>query len=158
MIIITGVSSHISPLIAGANRRLRDVELMVAIDFGVISPNININNVRIPVAIPAPTLPNMSIARVVAREEADRFTMLFPINIADSIFLGRVTTFKTLAAFLLPSSAMVFSLILFTVVSAVSADEKNAERTNNNKRIISLINRCVSNNVCSFYPKYYFVS
>ena len=85
------------------------------------------------------------MARVVAREEADKFTMLFPISIAESIFFGRSTTLRTLTALLSPSSAMVLSLILLTVVRAVSADEKNADRANNKTRIINLINRCVSN-------------
>jgi hypothetical protein len=57
--IITGVRSHIRPLMKGAKTRLSFVELMVAIDFGVISPKIRINKVRIPVAIPAPTLPKI---------------------------------------------------------------------------------------------------
>ena len=38
--------------------------------FGEISPKIKIKSVRIPVAIPAPTLPNNRMARVVAREDA----------------------------------------------------------------------------------------
>ena len=125
------------------------MELSVAKDFGVISPKIKMSNVRIPVAIPAPTLPKMSIARVVARDEAERFTMLFPINIAESIFLGRPTTLRAIAAFLLLSSAMVFSLILLTVVRAVSADEKKAERANKTNNTNNLINRCVSNLIIS---------
>ena len=96
--VITGVSTHISAAITGANSKLSFVELRVARDLGVISPNINISNVRIPVDIPAPTLPNISIANVVAREDADRFTMLFPISIAESIFFGRSTTLRTLTA------------------------------------------------------------
>jgi hypothetical protein len=80
------------------------------------------------------------MASAVAKEDAERFTILLPIKIADSIFLGVDTTFKTLAAFLLPSSAMVFNLILFTVVSAVSADEKKADSASNTNRTINLIN------------------
>ena len=39
-----------------------------------------------PVAIPTVALPRRFMARVVAREEAVRLTMLFPIKMALSIF------------------------------------------------------------------------
>jgi hypothetical protein len=49
---------------------------------------------------------------------------------AESIFGVSSVIFKTRAAFLLPASAMVRSLMLLTVVSAVSADEKKEDRYN----------------------------
>ena len=55
---------------------------MVASVFGEISPKIRIRNVKIPVAIPAPTLPRSLIAKVVAMDEAERFTILLPIKMA----------------------------------------------------------------------------
>ena len=81
-----------------------------------------------PVAIPAPTLPNRRSASVVAMLEADRFTTLLPINMALSILPESSVTFRTLAARLFPSSANVRIRIRLKVVSEVSAEEKNAER------------------------------
>ena len=110
--------------------------LMVAMVFGVTSPKINIRKVRIPVAIPAPALPKKWIASDVETEEADRFTMLLPIKMAESILPGSSVMRSTRAARLFPDSARVRIRILLTVVSAVSAEEKNAER--NNKIIIAI--------------------
>ena len=55
---------------------LSDIESawMVASVLGDTSPKIRIKKVSIPVAIPAPTLPKILTARVVAREEADIIT------------------------------------------------------------------------------------
>lgn len=114
----------------------------VAIVFGDTSPNIRISRVSIPVAIPAPMLPRSLTARVVARDDADRFTMLFPISIAESIFAESSVTQRTLSALLSPASDRVRMRILLTVVSAVSADEKNAE---NSKSTISII-------ICAISP------
>ena len=111
------------------------VAFNVASVFGEISPKIRINKVSSPVAIPAPTLPSNRIASVVARDDADRFTTLFPINIADSIFAESSVTRRTHCARVSPSSAIVFILILLTVVSAVSADEKNADKSNKTTKI-----------------------
>lgn len=83
---ITGVSIFIrNPIGAAA---VKDIEsaLMVAMVFGVTSPKISIKNVRIPVAIPAPVFPKRWMAREVEMEDAERFTMLFPIRMADNIF------------------------------------------------------------------------
>ena len=112
---------------------------LVAMFFGVISPKISINTVNIPVAIPAPilVLPSNPIrwqiwkAYAVEREEADRFTMLLQINTALSILEGSSTNFKTRLAALLFSSAKARIRILFTVVNAVSADEKKADKISN---------------------------
>ena len=110
---------------------------IVASVFGEISPKIKIKIVSIPVAIPAPRLPKRRIAREVVRLDAERFTMLFPIRIALNILPESAVIFKTLAAFGFPSSANVRIRIWFTVVSAVSAEEKKAGSSNNRNKIIS---------------------
>ncbi len=90
-----------------------------------------------PVAIPAPTLPQILIAREVASEDADRFTMLLPIKIAESIFPELFVMRRTVAARLFPSSARVRIRMRLTVIKAVSADEKNAESiSKSTKKII----------------------
>ena len=66
----------------------------------------------------------------VVNAEAERFTMLFPIKIALNILEGSSVILSTFCAFLLPSSAKLRILILFTVVKLVSADEKNADNIN----------------------------
>lgn len=137
MIKITGVSIFIrNPIGAAA---VKDIEsaLMVAMVFGVTSPKISIKNVRIPVAIPAPVFPKRWMARDVEMEDAERFTILFPIRMADNIFPGFPVTCNTRAARLSPLSARVRIRIWFTVVRAVSDDEKNADR---HSRIIIAIN------------------
>jgi hypothetical protein len=121
---ITGVSMYIRLQMKCASRLAISFERRVAAFFGVISPKIRIRNVRIPVAIPAPKLPKAFIAILVAREEADKFTMLFPIRIAESILLFWSVMRSTKAARLSPAFARVFIFIRLTVVSAVSADEK----------------------------------
>ena len=76
----------------------------------------------------------------IAIEEADRLTRLFPINIAESIFAESSVTRSTLSAFLFPASDRVRIRILLTVVSAVSADEKNEESSRSTiKQIICAI-------------------
>ena len=123
---------------------------IVAIVFGEISPNTRISSVTIPVAIPAPLLPNISIASVVAIEEAERFTTLFPIRIALSIFPEFSVIFNTVFALSLPSSLSFLIRILLTVVSAVSADEKNAESIISTTRIMSRIASLESKKSLSF--------
>ena len=120
---------------------------MVAIVFGLTSPNIKMRKVRIPVAIPAPALPKNFVARVVARDDADRLTMLLPIRMAESILPESSVTLSTLSARLLPASDKVRRRILFTVVSAVSADEKNAESRSNTTKIISFAISPASNKI-----------
>ncbi len=65
--------------------------------------------------------------------------MLLPIRIALSILPESSVIFNTVFARLLPSSARLRIRILFTVVKAVSADEKNAESISNINRIISCV-------------------
>ena len=95
-----------------------------------------------PVATPAPVFPSKSIARTVAMEEVEIFTILLPIRIAPSIFPEFSITFPSVTAFLLPSSIRVRTRIRFTVVKAVSAQEKKADkkiRTNSTiKRMATL--------------------
>lgn len=56
--------------------------------------------------------------------------MLLPISIAVSILEESSVIFNTVCAFLLPSSARLRIRIRFTVVSAVSAEEKKADSAN----------------------------
>ena len=98
--------------------------------FGVISPNTRISRVSTPVAAPTALLPNNSIVNVVIIDDAERFTMLLPTRIILSILPGSSITFIRVMAFLSPASARVRILILLTVVSAVSAEEKNADKHN----------------------------
>ncbi len=78
---------------------------MVASVFGETSPKISMRNVRIPVATPAPTLPNSLMASEVVSDDAERFTMLLPIRMAESIFGEFSVTLSTFLAFVLPASA-----------------------------------------------------
>ena len=103
--------------------------------FGVISPNTSIRNVKTPVATPTRLLPNTFNVRVVDRADADRFTILFPIKIAESILSVFAVISKTFSALLSPFSAKFLILNLFEVMRAVSADEKNAEADNNNTKM-----------------------
>ena len=109
----------------------------VAKVFGDISPKIRIRTVKIPVATPAPTLPNSRSARVVAMLDAERFTMLLPINMALSILPESSVIFRARAARLFPSSASVSMRMRLKVVREVSAEEKNAERNSNTANTIN---------------------
>ena len=94
--------------------------------------------VRIPVARPVialtivenPRLLASPIAKDVVSEDALRFTILLPISIELRSLVGSSTSLSTKAAFLTFSSAIDLMRILLTVVRHVSADEKNAEKTN----------------------------
>ena len=55
------------------------------------------------------------------------FTMLLPISIAESSLSYSSDSFITSLAFLLPSPAIFFTLILFSDVNAVSVAEKYAD-------------------------------
>lgn len=120
-------------------------EYRVASVFGVISPKININTVSTPVPIPItrlvcsskPAFLHMLVINVVVREEAVKFTILFPIKIALSNFDGFSINFCTVAALRFLSSASDFIFSLFTVVKAVSADEKKADIKSKHSIIIS---------------------
>ncbi len=110
---------------------------MVASVFGEISPKIRISSVKIPVAMPAPMLPNMRIASVVAREDAERLTMLFPIKMALSILCISSVMESTRAARLSPPSANVRIRMRLVVVKAVSAEEKNADNSSRRTKTTS---------------------
>ena len=107
--------------------------------FGMISPIIRTISVRIPVAIPMAALPNVSVTNTVVREEAVIFTMLLPIRMVLISLLEFSVTFRTLFALLLPPSDSDLRENMLTVVSAVSADEKNADIKINIVRIIRFI-------------------
>jgi hypothetical protein len=115
-------------------------EWIVASVLGVISPKIRMITVSVPLAKAMAALPQRFNARVVTREAAERFTMLFPIRIALSIFPESSVAFRTVFDRLSPSSASALSFILFAVVREVSAEEKKAERST---RIISIKN-CIA--------------
>ena len=117
---------------------------MVAIVFGVISPNRRIIRVRAPLAIATIELPKL-YARLVVRDAADRFTMLLPIRMALNILPESSVIFNTVLALFLPSSARLRIRILFTVVNAVSADEKKADSINSTIRIIICVTSLESN-------------
>ena len=112
--------------------------------FGVISPKIRTTSVKTPVVRPIAVavleaIPMFAIIRVtivVAKDDAERLTILLPIKIALSNFWGSSIICRTRAALGLPSSSNVRIRILLTVVNAVSADEKNAD---NKIRIINVI-------------------
>ena len=91
-------------------------------------------------ALVRPENPNLwlkEMAKDVVREDADRFTTLFPIRMALRSWVGFSINLKTSPAFFTFSSAMDCIRILFTVVKQVSADEKKAESTNRiNKTMI----------------------
>ena len=83
---------------------------------------------RIPAAIPAPIFPNISMAMDVERDVREILTRLFPIRIPDSSYPGFSINRQRVRARLSPSSARTETLCGFTVVRAVSADEKKPER------------------------------
>ena len=88
-------------------------------------------------AIPTYTLPNTRMVRVVIREDADIFTILFPMRIVLSIFGESEMTFSRMIARLSPCSDRACILILFTVVMDVSAEEKKAESAINIRTVIA---------------------
>ncbi len=71
--------------------------------------------------------------------------MLLPISMALNILPESSVIARTVLARLLPSSAKVRIRILLTVVSAVSADEKNADNNNKINRIMSRVASVESN-------------
>ncbi len=119
---------------------------LMAIVFGVISPNVNKINVMIPVIIAIfaakfvnPNELNVSIKKAVAIAEAPILEILFPINIPVIKFRGFSNIFSSFSAPLTFSSFKLRNLILFTAVNAVSALEKNADKKMNPIKIINFI-------------------
>ena len=92
---------------------------------------------RIQVAIPTALLPNNLVVSVVARAEDEIFTMLLPINMVLINLSLLEISFRTLAARLLPLSAIERKVNLLTVVRAVSAEEKNADSRINRMIVIN---------------------
>ena len=123
-ITITGLSACIRIQIVRASPRAISCARTDAAVFGVISPNTRTSRVITPVTMPTALLPKNRMASVVARDEAEIFTILFPTRIAPSIRAGSSRTFRSVCALRSPSSASMRMRTLFTVVSAVSADEK----------------------------------
>ena len=83
-------------------------------------------------------------------------TMLFPISTVLSIFPALSMILSRVCAFLLPSSARDWIFIRLTVVMAVSADEKNAERKMSIKSTTICIPSLESNCVHSFLDVHLF--
>jgi hypothetical protein len=113
---------------------------IVATVFGVISPKIRTISVNSPVATPMKLLPKTSVVNVVARADAVILTILLPTRIVLNILEGFSSTLKTLKAERFPSSERALNLCLLTVVSAVSADEKNADKIT----IITIAINCIT--------------
>ena len=112
-----------------AKERASFSEWIEASVFGVISPKRRIIKVRKPVAIPTKVFPKTSMVNVVMMADAAMFTMLLPIRMVLSIFPESAITFSRTRAFLLPCSTKDWIRIRLTVVRAVSAEEKKAERS-----------------------------
>ena len=89
--------------------------------------------------IPTLVFPQSRIARMVAREEAEIFTILFPIRMAESIFTESSCIFVSILARLCPSSDKERIRILLTVVRDVSADEKKADNNSSKSKAIACI-------------------
>ena len=106
-------------------------EFCLAIDLGVISPNMRTNIVIIIVTTPTPLGPISFTAIDVASADAPMFTILLPINIAPSNLLGFSDSFSTNLAPLIPSSTICLILILLRAIKAVSDIEKNPDIINN---------------------------
>jgi hypothetical protein len=102
---------------------------------GVISPNTRMSKVSTPVATPTALLPKRFMVNVVKREEADKLTRLLPMRIALSILPCCSKIFDKITALSSPFSARVLIRILFTVVRAVSDDEKNADNASKTPKI-----------------------
>jgi hypothetical protein len=83
----------------------------VAIVLGVISPKRRTNIVKSPVAILTAAFPHNCRVMVVAKEDAEILTRLFPIRMALSILAELDVILRTLCAFLSPDSASVRILI-----------------------------------------------
>ena len=71
---------------------------------GVISPKSRTTSVSIPVAIPTDELPNAFVANMVVSDDAEIFTILFPISIVLMSLLESSVTLRTRPALLLPLS------------------------------------------------------
>lgn len=106
----------------------------------------------IPVAAATAEPPN-EYAILVVMEDADRLTMLLPIKMALNILPESSVISITFFARLLPSSAKERMRILLTVVSDVSAEEKNPEKNSKMIKIIicvaTLESTCLVTPFCS---------
>ena len=92
---------------------------------GETSPKMSTTMVITTVEITAPFCSRRpSVKNTVAREEADRLTMLLPTRMVDSRLLYWSTSLRARAALRLPASALLFRRMRFREVNAVSVAEK----------------------------------
>ena len=129
--------------------------LHIAHVLGTISPKINTSSVRTPVPIPTAAFPQSRMTREVIREEALILTTLLPIKIAliSLLLLSRIfCNLRTLLEGF--SSAIARTLTLLNVVSAVSAEEKNADKIKSTTRITSCMTPGVSKTKSLLYSKH----
>ena len=80
----------------------------------------------------------MSNSKAVAIAEVATLAILFPISIDEISFRGLLNSVLMNGAFLGCFLSRFLSFILFTAVNAVSADEKNADKTRNKKHVNNL--------------------
>ena len=99
-----------------------------ASDFGKISPKIKMMTVvtNVDTRRPVPPL-KIDVAMAVDTVAEPMLTILFPTRIVESVSSKRSTRLRTRFAALSPSSAIRIIRTRFTLESAVSADEKNAD-------------------------------
>ena len=109
-----------------AINKATDSAFAFATIFGVISPNVRIRTVMIPVATATPALPNICVNSSVAMEVARIFTTLFPINIVVIAAVKFLEMLYAVRARLSPFFAICFKRIIFTEEYAVSVDENSA--------------------------------
>lgn len=95
---------------------------------GNISPKIKTIMVITTVATARPEEPKKAVKTTVAMDAAAILTMLLPMRIVDRALSKSSISVSTLAAFLLPVLAMFFKRILLHEDSAVSEEEKKADK------------------------------
>ena len=125
---------------------------LMAMVFGVISPNVSKMNVIIPVIAAilnaklwSPMEVNNSIRKAVAIAEAPILVMLFPMRMAVIKFRGFSKIFSSFFAPFIFCSFRLRNFIRLTAVKAVSAPEKKADSSIKIKNIINFKIRADSN-------------
>ena len=118
-------------LIMGAEKITNASGRFFASVLGVISPNIRRSTVITTVDTVVPMLSSlqMFIKSIVASDVLRMLTRLLPMSIVEIRVSKLSDSAKTFAAFLLPFSAMFFTLIRLKVEKAVSVAEKYEEKT-----------------------------
>ena len=126
---MSGVRTTISAFKIGAFRSASFSAWIVAIVFGVTSPNTTMISVMIAVAAVTAALPPNRFAMTPVIAEAERLTILLPIRIAVSILCCLFSMRSSASlALLFPSSDRLRSRRRLTLIMAVSAEEKKEER------------------------------